>query len=216
MSHTSRGIWESLEKWSSKVFLLAGGLLFVHVVLVGLIGYAGVPISEGYHALFGLAGLVGAIVGLLGFYSRLADEVPKLALASVLAIVSAGTLFSVILVWLLGTTLLGGGPQNTAPSWVGVLAPLAIVMIALGFVLTSVGSLRTDVPSRTVGLLLLVPVVSWVMILVVSILTNFNAPYALDFFANGMISVSWLGIGYRLQTGPATLDNPEPSPDSTR
>lgn len=216
MPSSNSGLWKSLEKWCPVVFLIAGSSLFIHVILVGLIGYAGVSISEGYHAMFGLAGLVGAIVGLLGFYPRLTDKSPRLALASVLAVAVAGILFSGVLVWLLGTTLLTGGPQDTAPSWVGVLAPLAIVMIASGFVSTSIASLRTDVPSRTIGLLLMVPVASWIVILVVSVLANFTAPYSLDFFANGAISISWLAIGYRLQTESTTLKHAEPSPESAR
>lgn len=216
MSSSNRGLWKSLETWCPIVFLIAGISLSIHVVLVGLIGYAGVSISEGYHAMFGLAGLIGAIVGLLGFYPKLIDKSPRLARASVLAVGGAGILFSVILVWLLGSTLLVGGPQDTTPGWVGILAPLAIVLIASGFVSTSVASLRTGVPSRAVGLLLLVPVASWIVILVVSVVTNFTAPYALDFFANGAISLSWLAIGYTLQTGSATIERAGTSPDSTR
>lgn len=216
MSSANRGLWESLEAWCPILFLIAGASLFVHVVLVGLIGYAGSPISEGYHAVFGLAGLVGAIGGLLGFSHMVADEARRLALASALAVGVAGALFSVILLWLLGTILLTGGPQDAAPSWVGVLAPLAIVMIALGFVLSSIASLKTDVPSRTIGLLLLVPVASWIVILGVSAVTNFSAPYSLDFFANGTISVSWLAIGFSLQTGSTTLEHGDTSLDSAR
>jgi len=213
MIDVSTKTWESLEKWSSTVFLVAGASLFIHVILVGLIGYTSVSFPEGYHAMFGLAGLVGAIIGLLGFYSRLADE-SRLALGSVLAVAAAGVSFSIILVWLIGMSLLTGGPPSAA-DWVGVLAPFAIVMIALGFFLTGIASFRAAIPSRTVGFLLLVPVLSWIVILGVGAMTNYNAPVSLDFFANGINSIAFFSIGYLLRIEPPPTDHAEPVPEPT-
>ncbi|MFC7007381.1 hypothetical protein [Halalkalicoccus salilacus] len=68
--------WGSLERRSATAFLVAGALLVVFAVLLGVEAFMGRSAPED---LFGPAGFLVAMVGLLGLYPTLVDQTPKLA-----------------------------------------------------------------------------------------------------------------------------------------
>lgn len=96
-----------------------------------------------------ISGVVAAIVGLLGLYPSLGRRTPRLARISAGLAVLAGIAISVLLVGFVTVTLLN---QPDPP---GALLILSILVAVLGFILFGIASVRTGVPSRTVGLLVL-------------------------------------------------------------
>lgn len=189
--------WESLERWSAVAFMVAGVLWLADTVLLGL-EVMGIYAHGLLNGVFILTALLTTIVGLLGFYPRLSDRIPRLALATAtIGAVAAGGLV-VALVWVLGTVALAG---VSSPPSVFLLLPL----VTLG--LFGLVSLWIDVPSRTVGLLLLAYLV---IIVGTSLATN-----GLQFGLAGLVSVIAFAIGYVHHTGSAKPDRAEKTVDST-
>lgn len=189
--------WKSLERWSATAFMLAGVLWLADTVLLGL------EIMDIYahgllNGVFILTALLTTMVGLLGFYPRLAGRVPRLALATaIVGAVAAGGLV-VAFAWVLGTIALAG--VSSPP-------PVFLVLPLLTLALFGVVSLWIDVPSRTVGLLL----VAYLVIIVGAYL----ASNGLQFGLAGLVSVIALAIGYVHHTGSARPDRAESTADTT-
>lgn len=146
--------FESLERRSATLFLVAGLLLAVFAALLGVEAFTNTSAPED---VFGPPGFLVAMVGLLGLYSRLADRGSRLARASAVVAAVAAVGWSVITVAAVAEVA-GILP---APEDVGVLG-IAIIMVAgitmvLAYVSFGVASLRSDAHSRTLGLLLLTP-----------------------------------------------------------
>jgi hypothetical protein len=190
--------WRSLGKWSPALFFAAGGLLGVQVLMIGFLRYNIASFSDLWIAPPAIAALVAGIIGLIGLYPRTAGQAPRLACAGAASAIAAGIILCVAATWLIGSALLGG---ITQPPPAGFLALIAAFMLAfiLAFILSSAASLRADGSLRTVGYLLLVPVISWGMILVVGIVTSMSEALLLDFYTNGLISLAFLAIGHILK-----------------
>lgn len=189
--------WKSLERWSPTAFITSGVLWLGDTVLLGL-AMMDIYAHGLLNGVFILTALLTTMVGLLGFYPRLADRVPRLALATAMVgAVAAGGLV-VAFVWVLGAIALAG---VSTPPGVFLLLPL----LTLG--LFGVVSLWIDVPSRTVGLLLL----AYLGIFVGASL----ASNGLQFGLAGLVSVIALAIGYVHHTGSARPDRAESTVDST-
>jgi hypothetical protein len=190
--------WRSLGQWSPALFFAAGGLMLIQVLLIGLRKYNVASFSELLIAPPAIAALVAGIIGLIGLHPRIAGRAPRLACAGAGSALAAGMILCVLAAWLIGSGLMGGIPQPP-PGW--FLAAIATFMLAfiMAFILSSAASLRDDGSIRTVGYLLLVPVISWGMILVVGIVTSMSEALLLDFYTNGLISLAFLAIGYILK-----------------
>jgi hypothetical protein len=164
MSTSSRLPWNSLENGRATAFLVAGLLWLADTTLLGLELFAGLSVlgTRGpVNAILYITGLVAAIVGLLGLYPGLVRRTRRLALVSLGIIAVAGIVVPVFLVWFVASSF------SNLP---GPVAPLGIVMfvvVALGFVLFGIASVRTRVPSRAVGMLVLaIPtaIVGWLTV----------------------------------------------------
>lgn len=186
--------WETLERWSPTAFLLAGGLLAVFAVLVGLEVFLGVNAPQ---ALVAVPGLLAGFVGLFGLYPRLADADSRFALGGVAVLSLAGISLLVILLWVAALTATYGIDSVKPP------APIiltTIVLAILGYVLVGVASVRAAVPSRTVGLLVLAPPATLALMVLTGILSGGNPPGWTSFLFSGLQAVAHLGIGYVLRT----------------
>lgn len=202
--------WDSLEQWSETLFLVSGGLFLINAVHEVIGRYTGYLEVEFLNAVIYLSALVISLVGLLGFYRQLSERTPRLARASAGVAVVAGTGLIVLLVWASITAVLN---QPMPP---GILLIVALAGMVLGFLLFTVASLRTHIPSRTVSRLLLGFVLAWVVALAGGFVAfGLDAP---DWFApslNVVSSVFLLTIGYALRTGTGPSDRADPGGDPT-
>lgn len=216
MATTSVLPWESLEQWSAPAFLVAGILFLGYATFKGIELFTSMTTPSALDVTVGTLGLLIPVVALLGLYPRLRGRMPRLSLAGVVVILVSAVGSVGILGWLLGTTLLTTGypaiPEE-APAWTVVALLVTLVTIAMGFLLFSIASLRTDAISRTVSCLLVVPSIMWIGLLVAHAMA-LSGP-SLGIVVYVPISVALLAVGYRLRTGAASTDRAEPTVDLT-
>jgi hypothetical protein len=215
MRNTDSRAWDALESWSSTAFLIAGGLLLLFVLLTGLGAFTNV-LGEG--AVVGAAvvgsglfGLILAVIGLLGLYPRLSGAAPRLSRGG---LGSLGVALTGIFV-VIGTLAVVGPPEapGDVPSFVPPIFISSGMLIMLGYVLFAVASIRTNTPSRRVGLLLAVPgiVLIWHYIA----LAVFGSQHVFEIIDYTVISMTFLTIGVLLRTEGFSVTRTEPTPDST-
>lgn len=208
-------LWRILESWSSTAFLIAAVLLFVFVVLTGVTAFTNllghVPMIGAALVGSGLLGLVVAVVGVLGLYPRLREPAPWLSRAALGAL--GGALTGVIVV--IGTIAVVGPPEapGDVPSFVPPIFIISGLLIMLGIASIAAASIRTRVPSRRVGILLVVPVA--VLLWHYAALPVFGSQPLLDVLDYTIISAAFLTIGYRLRTETVSNTSTEPRRDST-
>lgn len=149
-------------------------------------------------------GLLVGYVGLLGVYSLLRDPAPRLALAGVILVLAP--VVTIVLVLLHAVTV--GGEPPFADTIFMVMG----VGFALGIALFGLASLRTETPSRGVGVFLIVWAVPWLL------LVGLGAENiaVVDFVISALNAVAVLAIGYLLRVqrpSPSRGDTaPEPTP----
>lgn len=199
--------WGWIERWSPTAFIAAGILFLGTAALFGLVTFTDVSHPVWLTALFGLAGLVASFVGLLGLYPGLVDRVPRLARAGLVTVAIAGIALVAFPLCLLAKT--SGIVLPTLPTVFFVIAMIATI---LGFLLFGVASLRTCVPSRTVGFLMLATVATFIVLFVADLMYG-GSPRWLDFAVSGVQAVLLLTIGYALPTGPIPTEREDPQID---
>lgn len=206
MRRDSRSLWASLETGRSTAFLVGGLMWVLDTTLLGIELFAGVSIlgTPGpLNPMLYISGTVAACVGLLGFYPELADRMPRTARASGAVVAGAGGLLSLSLLWFIAVTLLNRPDPPFA------LLVLGILGVALGFVLFGFAGIRTGVPSRTVGILLLSVVATIIGWLALGFIVYGGAPPAWTSPAVGTVmSLLLLGTGYTLRAGQS-IPRPE-------
>jgi hypothetical protein len=145
--------WDTLERWSPTLFLVAGALLVVHVAIHALIAFTNVTYPLHHEFPFGFVGMVLGFVGLFGLYPRMVDRSPRLARAgAVLAVLGTAGWF-VIGGQALAEALGVAPPEGAAV----VVAPLVILGTILTYLTFGAASLRTDAVSRTTALVVATP-----------------------------------------------------------
>lgn len=210
MSRNVTAPWNRLGKWNVTAFIVTGLLFLLNTALEGIGRYTAMLGEPTFlNAAIYLSGLVIALVGLLGFYPGLIDRTPRLARVSAGVVAVAATGLTALLVWASLTALLN------RPMPPGMLLLLSLVLIVLGFLLFTVASLRTGVPSRTVSLLLGAFVATWALGLILGfVVFAGNAPDWLAVVLNGVSGALMLGIGYDLSGGSGFSDREASSTDS--
>lgn len=196
---------KSLEKMSSELFLISGAVGIVYASLYGVEAFAGTyPAVRDF---LGPISYIVAFVGLLGLHARLADRRPKLAHTGAFFAILASVGF---LLSLLGSA---GVVPSELPGWVEALQFLFILVgWVLSFLLFSVGSLRSGTFTRTVGLLLLAPVVVQVLNIGV-VVAGYSSPEA-RLVNSGLWALSYLAIGIALRTQGVRTQRAGATPDS--
>lgn len=184
----------SLGQVTALAFVVAGLAAFGNEVLHQL-GSATVLLDLTILLVYGAVTL-----GFLGIYSRVAEASPRLSRAGIVAV---GITVVSIAVAVVAKGLLGADPSG-----VGVIVSLVVSVAfylcsSLSFLLFGVACVRTRIPSRTVGYLLLVAVLS--RVLVVAGLTEVASP---------LFGASMLGVGYLLWTNrfPTASGRSRPDP----
>ncbi|MFB6136310.1 MAG: hypothetical protein ABEJ04_06085 [Halobacteriaceae archaeon] len=199
--------WRSLERWRAGAFVGAAGLFAVFALLWGADAVTNIAPRPAVDV-FGPAGWVLGFVGLLGLYPGLAERAPRTSRAgavfTTVGVVGAATTAVVNLGQLTGIT---GEP----PAWFAALNLLMLVGIVPGFLTVGVAVLRTDVQSRFLGMLLLVPALLFVVNVVRVTALGPRAPTGAPFVLGGGQALALLAIGVRLRTAETPTDR-APSP----
>lgn len=200
--------WESLERKSPTLFLIAGAILVVHAVHHGLEAFVDVHYPLHHEVPFGVAGMILGFVALLGLYPRVVDRTPKLA--------RAGAVFAILgaVGWFVtGATALAEDLGMTPPAWLGAFGLLIFLGIILGYLAFSVASLRTTALSRTTGLALLTPLL--VMAMNISIVQlGYSSPEG-QFAVSSGFALAHLAIGGALRTEEVPPERAESASEAT-
>lgn len=204
MSIGNAAWWGMLEEWSPMAFLVGGLLWLADTTLLSIELISGISIlgTPGpVNPLLYISGLVVAIVGLLGFFPSLARRAPRLVRISATILGFAGVVITTVLVWFVVVTLLN---QPDPP---GALLFQGIFVAAVGFILFGIISIRSGIPSRTVGLLVLaIPATLIGSIILVFGIYGGDSPDWTSPATGVVISVFLLAIWYLLQSDSWPMD----------
>lgn len=158
---------------------------------------------------FGPAGYLLGVVGLLGLYPALAVRTPRLA--RVAAAVAVVPLVGWVLV--LAATLgeLVGVVPAVSELLPGVFLVIHLATLILAYALFGAAGLRADVHPRAVGGLLLAPPALWVAMVAGAAVIGGDAVG--PFVVGGAQALVHVGIGATLRAGG--VDDPAPAGDPT-
>lgn len=216
MGVASRIPWKSLESWTPSAFLAGGLVLLGYAALKSAMFLTGKAVPDVVQTTIGHFGLLIPAFALLGLYPRSRDAAPRLSLAGAVSSAVSGALNIILLVVLVRITLTMGSypaiPEDT-PLWGTLVLFLGLLTIMLGFYLIGVASLRTDVGSRSIRHLLLVPAVMWSALFVMHAVGVDGTVIGIVVYTP--IGVSLLTIGYHLRNDPLSTDQMQPSTDPT-
>lgn len=194
--NTGTAWWDSLERWSATLFLVAGVLLVIFGALLGVEAFTERSAPED---IFGPPGYAIAFVGLLGLYPTLADRSRLLARAGavIAAVAVAGWMAITVLAFF---ELAGVLPpvEELGALGAAALAPTGLGMI-LGYPLFSIASLWSGAHSRALGLLLFAPTVIFVVVFAVVAPLGVAESWG-PFVAGSAQAVAHLAIGFVLRT----------------
>lgn len=195
---------ESLERWKATAFLVGGLLMVVNAVFVAANVVTGAEHFLLLGEVFVGTAWIAALGGLLGLYPVLADRSRWLSRAGA---VCAG-IGVVVFALLAGLSLFYYAAGTTLEAVdTSIFIPGVLVGSVLGFILFSAASLRTDVHSRSFGLLLLVPAA-----LVVTNILRFIAGYEAATLTLVVVigdALAMLAIGQMLRSGNALTGHEE-------
>lgn len=193
----------TVERWCPGGFVV-GGVGILGTSIVGSVDVAGVVSAPGWLAMGPLLfGLWFVFVGLTGLYPRVAERSSRLSrggrvTAAIALVIWTATILAAVVVDLT-TARTFANPG----SWGPPLLAGAFVLALVSFLAYGIGSARTSTPSRTIGVLLLVPVVAFLgqaVLLGSKILTG-EVIAVLQLGLGGVIGVALLAVGYLLHTG---------------
>lgn len=208
----SGGLLTPLDGKSPVLFLLAGALLLVFVGVNVVQAFTDPAAYENLHATFGPAGLLFGFLGLLGLYPKLSDRTPRLARAGAAFVTIGAVGAAVTSVAYLGAA--AGVFSGEPPAALAAFAIGILIGMIPGYLSFAVACLRTDVHSRTLGLLLLAPAIVFVTMLVSPLISTAALPIRAVVISSTQ-AVAHLAIGYVIWTGGIPTDRAEPVPDST-
>jgi hypothetical protein len=194
--------WGRLEAQSGTLFLIAGALVVVYAGLHGIEAVTDIVLEPNPFEF----GYVVGFLGLLGLCLTLADETPWFArvgaLAAVLGIIGLSAFTVLHLAVLAGVVARGG------PAWFGIFIPLPLIGFVVGYLSIGIASLRANIHSRTVGLLLLTPGVI-VLVMIVQIFMGWTSQLQAFVISAGE-AMAHLAIGATLKM-KSDSDDREPS-----
>jgi len=195
------GVFARLRPWSPRLFLAAGVGAFVFAIDNALGTYAGTS----YPVVSEVVAPVGFFLGVLGLLGLSADLVPS---GGTLARLARGVGVLPALTW--SALIVGGIAETTGLIAEGGVLPRAfglvtIVLMILTFVLFGATTLRTDVFSPVVGVLMLLEAIAFLFVV-----SRLVPVWAIDVLHTGV----HLGLGGLLLsqgTQRGTADTPADS-----
>lgn len=144
----------------------------------------------------------GVTLGLVGIHTRLVEASPRLSLVG---LVTVGITALSIAVAVVAKSVIGAEPSGWEVSLSIVVSASFYLCSTLCFLIFGVACVRTRVPSRAIGYLLLLAVPARGLVLA-----------GQTEVASALFAVSMMGAGYLLWTGRSstTSERPRPSPTS--
>jgi hypothetical protein len=200
--------WKAFEHWRSRLFLAAAVLFAGHAAVRGIEAFTTMPTPVDA---FGPTGYVVAILGLFGLYPALATRTPRIArVAAGIAAVTAPA-WALISGWNFGEA--GGLLPPQTDVLPGAFFFVVIVATLLLYLLFGVASLRADSHTRTVSVLLMVPVALLIFLIVGGVLLSVNSAVGGMIIGGGM-AIAHGAIGGTLLTGSTRTSHTVPSSDT--
>lgn len=196
---------DSLERLSPTLWFVSGGIGVVYASLYGMEALVGTYPSV--RALFGPVMNVAAFLALLGLYPGLVDRRPWLARVGggFAALATVGSFVAL---------LEAAGAVSDEATWFVVSQLVSIVLgMSLAFLAFGAGSLRSELHSRTVGVLLLVPAL--IMVLNLGVVIGGYASPEGRLLVSGLWAVTYLAIGISLRTDGGSSVSATPTPDTS-
>lgn len=213
MVGTSTGRWDPLVKVSPLAFII-GGLGLLCLSVVGALDTSEIVSSPTWlHASLGLGGVLVVFIGLIGFYPAISDAAPRLSHCGLLTSAVGGAAITVGIGGSIVVALTTQQPFGEGPNWGPPLLTLAFILALLSFLSYGIASSRTNSPSRTIGLLMLVPVAAFLgqAVLLLSKIVADVVLASAQLTLAGFAAISLIAIGYLLQTDTASTGQTEPS-----
>lgn len=226
--------WQSLERWSATVFLVAGGVWFVLLALAvyeAHFRHANGAVLSMTDLLLLLA-TAAALVALLGFYPQVSAQAPRLTDAcAVLLVIGVGSFLIYTFGILLGVftnrarelsylywrsiveSIDTGGSTGSTTTVADFFWIVVLLAILLGFLVFGIVSLRSRIPSRSVGVLMLLPAAAVLVHALAGAVIDMPDPVLAEW---AVISVVLLAVGYRLRAERAPTDPSKPTPTEVR
>ncbi|MWG33948.1 hypothetical protein [Halomarina oriensis] len=203
------------ERWSPTAFVV-GGVGILGTTVVGSLDVAGVVSTPEWVMVPLLFGLWFVFVGLTGLYDTIAERSPRLA---------RGGFWTSAIAWIAWTaTMLAAGVVDVTSertfaepgSWAPPLLAGAFVLALLSFLAYGIASTRSAVPSRTFGILLLIPVAGFLglAVLLLSKIVTGEVVAVLQLALGGITAVVLVAVGYlhwrdsKQVTGPESRAKP--------
>ena len=196
---------DSLERLSPTLWFVSGGIGVVYASLYGMEAFVGTYSS--IRTFLGPAMNVAAFLALLGLYPVLAGRRPWLARVG-------GFCGALAIVGSFVALLEAAGVVSDEATWFVVSQLVSIVLgMSLAFLAFGVGSLRSELYSRTVGLLLLGPALIMVLNLGI-VIAGYASPEG-RLLVSGSWAVTYLAIGVTLRTEGGSSVSTTPKPDTS-
>ncbi|MEF8813533.1 MAG: hypothetical protein V5A55_06910 [Halovenus sp.] len=211
MSRQNTTVWESLEEWTPRLFLLAGVIL-----IVASANYAITVLLDSvtFNSWVGLTVVIGRWVSLLGVAGLSVGIVKRSPRAGRLSrvVVSLAVLFTT---GLLVTAILSNAGVTTPLSAIFGLGTILLSIVT--YAMFGIGILRTDAYSTLIGALLLVMTIGllWGFIGQIALAEGPGTMLGIiGTTAEAILFATNLAIGYRLGTELESRDRAEPASDA--
>lgn len=205
MASISKRLWNSLAQWRAIAFLV-GGLMFIPKVIIEAADIVrGVERFGTLARVFLGAGWTAAFLGLLGFYPSLDEKSPWLTRVGAFFAVIGGITMTVMAITSLGyfTGILNGEITDVLMYFI----PGVFGGIVLGFGTFGIASLKTNIYSRSIGLLFL--------LLPLTFLFNLSSPFigyatlTKSLIIILILTLVMLIVSYLLRSGRALINKVE-------
>lgn len=170
----------------------------LNVVALWIKYLSGHSISILWAAIPGIVAFVASVMGLIKLYPRISSSAPWLARGGVGFALLAAASLCIAALWILGEVIIAGGVSEPPPSGILGLIGIFIVAMVIAFIGNAFGFILGG-ELKSVGYLLMVPVVCWATMLVVGMFKGLQAGLALDVYTNAFIAAAFILLGVRLK-----------------
>lgn len=194
-------VLSTFEQWSPTAFIV-GGLGILGTSVVGSLDVAGVVSSSARLAMGPLLfGLWFVFVGLIGLFPHVAERSPRLSLVGVWTSWIAWVVWTVTVLAAILVDITSERTIADPGSWGPPLLAGAFVLALLSFLAYGAASTRSATPSRTLGILLLIPVAAFLgqAVLLISKIVTGEVVAVLQLGFGGIIAIVLVAIGYLLR-----------------
>ncbi|MCG7547838.1 hypothetical protein [Pseudoalteromonas sp. Of7M-16] len=191
--------------WDTKLFLIAGVFMLVNTVCLWLRHFSGYQMSLLWAAVPAIIGLAASVLGILKLYPRVSIQAPLYARGGAYFAYGSSASLLIAAIWIFISSVFGEGISDSRSFGFSLLIGSFMICMVLSFIFNAAAFLVNRV-TRSIGLLLLIPVTCWGAMLAVIITQGFNAGLSLDFYTNGVIGCAFLLIAFvTAKTGRAII-----------